>query len=33
VVVASGIGERQVIRIEDINDPGAVAETVRALLP
>ncbi len=33
VVVASGIGERQVIRIEDINDPGAVAETLRALLP
>lgn len=33
VVVASGIGERQVIRIEDINDPGTVAETVRALLP
>jgi hypothetical protein len=33
VVVASGIGERQVIRIEDINDPGAVAEAVRALLP
>ena len=33
VVVASGIGERQVIRIEDINDPGAVAEALRALLP
>ena len=33
VVVASGIGERQVIRIEDINDPGAVAESLRALLP
>ena len=33
VVVASGIGVRQVIRIEDINDPSAVAETVRALLP
>ena len=26
VVVASGIGERQVIRIEEINDPGPVAE-------
>ncbi|PKB64730.1 MAG: hypothetical protein BZY80_02145 [SAR202 cluster bacterium Io17-Chloro-G2] len=33
VVVASGIGERQVIRIEDINDPGPVAESLRALLP
>ena len=33
VVVASGIGERQVIRIEDINDPGSVAEALRALLP
>ena len=33
VVVASGIGERQVIRIEEINDPGPVAEALRALLP
>ena len=33
VVVASGIGERQVIRIEDISDPGPVAESRRALLP
>ena len=33
VVVASGIGERQVIRIEEINDPGPVAETLRSLLP
>ncbi|MCH7714158.1 MAG: PH domain-containing protein [Chloroflexi bacterium] len=33
VVVASGIGERQVIKIEDINDPGSVAESLRALLP
>ena len=33
VVVASGIGERQVIRIEEINDPGPVAETLRTLLP
>lgn len=33
VIVASGIGERQVIRIEEINDPGPVAETLRSLLP
>ena len=33
VVVASGIGERQVIRIEEINDPSPVAEALRALLP
>ena len=33
VVVASGIGERQIIRIEDINDSGPVAEAIRALLP
>ena len=33
VVVASGIGERQVIKIEDINNPGPVAESLRALLP
>ena len=33
VIVASGIGERQVIRIEEINDPGPVAETLRTLLP
>ena len=33
VVVASGIGERQVIRIEDINVPGSVAEALRAMLP
>ena len=33
VVVASGIGERQVIKIEDISDPGPVAESLRALLP
>lgn len=33
VVVASGIGQRQVIRIEEINDPGPVAEALRALLP
>jgi len=26
VVVSSGIGERQVIKIEDINDPGPVAD-------
>ena len=33
VVVASGIGERQVIRIEDIDDPGAVSGVLRGLLP
>ena len=33
VVVASGIGERQIIKIEDISDPGPVAESLRALLP
>ena len=33
VVVASGIGKRQVIRIEEINDPGPVAEALRSLLP
>ncbi len=29
VVVASGIGERQTVRIEDISDPGPVAESIR----
>lgn len=33
VVVASGIGERQVIRIEEINDPAPVAAALRGLLP
>ena len=33
VVVASGIGERQVIRIEDIDNPGAVSSVLRGLLP
>lgn len=33
VIVASGIGERQVIRIEEISDPGPVAEALRGLLP
>jgi hypothetical protein len=33
VVVASGIGERQVIKIKDISDPGPVAESLRAMLP
>ncbi len=33
VMVASGIGERQVIKIEDIDGPGDVAESLRALLP
>ena len=33
VVVASGIGQRQIIRIEEINDPGPVAAALRSLLP
>jgi len=33
VVVASGIGERQVIRIEEISDPGPVAAALRGMLP
>jgi hypothetical protein len=33
VMVSSGIGERQVIKIEDIDGPGAVAESLRGLLP
>ncbi len=33
VVVASGIGQRQVIRIEEISDPGPVADALRTLLP
>jgi hypothetical protein len=33
VVVASGIGARQTIRIEDIGDPGPVGEVLRGLLP
>ena len=33
VVVASGIGQRQVIRIEEISDPGPVADALRSLLP
>ena len=33
VAVASGIGRNQNIRIEEIDDPGPVAETLRALLP
>ena len=33
VVVASGIGQRQVIRIEEISDPGPVAEALRTMLP
>ncbi|MFQ6030333.1 MAG: PH domain-containing protein [Dehalococcoidia bacterium] len=33
VVVASGIGARQTIRIEDISDPGPVGEVLRSLLP
>ncbi len=33
VVVSSGIGSRQTIRIEDISDPGPVGEVLRDLLP
>ena len=33
VVVASGIGQRQIIRIEEISDPGPVADALRSLLP
>ena len=33
VVVASGIGARPTIRIEDIGDPGPVGEVLRSLLP
>ena len=33
VVVSSGIGNRQTIRIEDISDPGPVGEVLRSLLP
>ena len=29
VIVSSGIGERQTVRIEDITDPGPVAESIR----
>ena len=29
VIVSSGIGERQTVRIEDISDPGPVAESIR----
>ena len=29
VIVSSGIGERQIVRIEDISDPGPVAENIR----
>ena len=33
VMVSSGIGDRQVIKIEDIDGPGVVAESLRGLLP
>ncbi|MEE3141699.1 MAG: PH domain-containing protein [Chloroflexota bacterium] len=33
VVVSSGIGAGQIIKIEEINDPAPVAEALRALLP
>lgn len=29
VIVSSGIGERQTIRMEDISDPGPIAESIR----
>jgi len=29
VIVASGIGERQTVRIEDITNPGPIAESIR----
>ncbi len=29
VLVSSGIGERQTVRIEDISDPGPIAESIR----
>ena len=29
VIVSSGIGERQTVRIEDISDPGPVTESIR----
>ena len=29
VIVSSGVGERQTVRIEDISDPGPVAESIR----
>lgn len=29
VIVSSGIGDRQTIRMEDISDPGPIAETIR----
>ena len=33
VVVASGIGAMQTIRMEEIDDPGPVAQTLRGQLP
>ena len=29
IVVSSGIGERQTVRMEDISDPGPIAESIR----
>ena len=29
VIVSSGIGERQTVRIEDITNPGPIAESIR----
>jgi len=33
VVVATGIGQQQVIRIEEINDPSPVALALREMMP
>ena len=33
VVVSSGIGARMTIRMEEIDDPGPVANELRGLLP
>jgi len=29
IIVSSGIGERQTVRMEDISDPGPIAESIR----
>jgi hypothetical protein len=33
IIVGSGIGTRHNIRMEDINNPGAVTEAIRPLIP
>ena len=30
IIVSSGIGERQTVRMEDISDPGPIAESIRS---